>query len=122
MRQNIAYYLLLLYLTVMLKPLMPVVGDLASHFFARAYHEATVHAKYGAHHTDKEIANAGAENDAAKHQNNTKAEDPVPLYLFCDETSLNISINQANRVYPDVENTKLPRLLILAPAPPPKFI
>ena len=57
MKFAIAYYLLLIYATVILKPLIPVVEDVLIHCFAEAYHVATVHAKYGNNHLEKELAN-----------------------------------------------------------------
>jgi hypothetical protein len=44
MKFAIAYYLLLIYSTVILKPLIPVAEDALFHCFAEAYHIASVHA------------------------------------------------------------------------------
>lgn len=121
MRQNIAYYLLLLYTTVMLKPLMPFVGDITSHFFAQAYHEATVHAKYGANHVDKEIADTGRENDTNKHQGTTRTEEPVPFHLSEKECQFAFSCNPASKSFDDFKGFYLPSILLSVQAPPPKL-
>jgi len=76
MKFPIAYYLLLLYLTVMLRPLLPVMGDAWGHTFNETIHIATVHAKYGANHVQSVLA-----DNAAQHANNDKnqpAGKPVP--------------------------------------------
>lgn len=69
MKFALAYYLLLLYAMVILKPLIPVVEDSIEHCFAEAYHIATVHAKYGSNHLEKEIANTNDSNDNSNNKN-----------------------------------------------------
>lgn len=121
MRQNIVYYLLLLYLTVMLKPLMPFVGDITSHFFAEAYHETTVHAKYGVNHVDKEIADTGRENDTNKHQGTTRTEEPVPFHLLGKECHFTFSVNPNPKPFNIFKGVWLPSILLSVQAPPPKL-
>ena len=81
MRVPIAYYLLLLYVTVMFKPLVPIVSDAISHTFSEAIHIATVHAIYGSNHLEKELSNTTSDNTNSKHQNSSSAEDPVPVHV-----------------------------------------
>lgn len=80
MRFTAAYYLFLLYLTIMLKPLLPVVNDSIAHFFAEAKHIAVVHAKYGVHHASVEMA-SNAADDNSKKQSGTKAEEAFPVHV-----------------------------------------
>src|SRR6476619_1477623 len=72
-----AYYLLLIYATVMLKPLIPVAEDALFHCFAEAYHVATVHVLEGKDHVEKEMAASGAEDATPKNQQSYKAEQPI---------------------------------------------
>ena len=52
MRYLAAYFLMLFYMVIMLKPLIPVICDAWSHIFAEAEHIATIHAKYGSNHLE----------------------------------------------------------------------
>ena len=72
-----AYYLLLIYTTVILKPLIPVAEDALFHCFAEAYHVATVHAVEGKDHVEKEMAASGADEASPKKQQADKAEQPI---------------------------------------------
>ncbi|MEP6512575.1 MAG: hypothetical protein ABJA79_01805 [Parafilimonas sp.] len=65
---------MLLYLTVVFKPAIPIISDALSHTFADAIHIATVHAKYGNNHLEKELATEGFDNDNSKNQNTVKSE------------------------------------------------
>ncbi len=120
MKPTIAYYLLLLYTTVMLKPLLPLISDAASHFFAGAYHEATVHAKYGVHHVDAELANAGADSNAGKHQLVIPTNEPIPLHLFTNEEAVTLSAAIYKLLYPFHRHSNLPVRLMTVNDPPPK--
>jgi hypothetical protein len=77
MKFAIAYYLLLIYATVILKPLIPVAEDAIMHCFAEAYHIATVHAIEGKDHVEKEMAASGANDDSSKNQKADKAEQTI---------------------------------------------
>ena len=67
MKVPIAYYLLLLYVTVMFKPLIPIVSDAVSHTFAEAIHIATVHAIYGSNHLEKELSETSSETNTNRN-------------------------------------------------------
>ena len=77
MRFATAYYLLLIYTTVILKPLIPVAEDALFHCFAEAYHVATVHAVEGKDHVEKEMAAAGTDEASSKKQLADKAEQSI---------------------------------------------
>lgn len=66
MKFTLAYYILLLYSTVILNPVIPIVSDALSHSFAKAYHIEMVHAKYGANHLQQELTNTTNENGQHK--------------------------------------------------------
>jgi hypothetical protein len=87
MRFSLAYYLLLLYTTAIFKPLVPIISDAWGHAFAEAEHIATVHAKYGANHLEKQLL-AGEKDTNGKSQDNTKNADPVPVH-FAEEQQNN---------------------------------
>ena len=121
MRFPIAYYLMILYLTVMFKPLIPVISDAFSHAFADAIHEATVHAKYGANHVEKEMADDSDANDASKTQNTAKAQDPIPVHVSEEVTAYDFALNEADKHYPSLLLYNLQAIFISKDAPPPKF-
>ncbi len=83
MKFTLAYYLILLYSTVILNPVIPIVSDALSHTFAEAYHIAMVHAKYGANHLQMELTNTTNENSQNKknldEQSQTATHLPVLL-------------------------------------------
>lgn len=79
MRRPSAYYLLLLYCTVLMRCAIPVACDGLSHIFNEEDHIATVHAMYGSDHLEKEIASE--EKDSNKNQTSVKNEDQVAVHL-----------------------------------------
>lgn len=82
MRFPIAYYLLLIYLTMMARPFLPLLSDVWSHTFSETIHIAKVHARYGANHLEKELAAAEKENNnASKNTAGVKTTEPVPVHL-----------------------------------------
>lgn len=120
MRFTTAYYLVLLYVTVMFKPLIPLIGDAWSHIFNEAEHVGTVHAIYGKNHLDNSLAKEGAENDRKNH-NTVKSEEPTPVHVSADECSYDFSVTAACKIFYHYFNNNLPRVLISKIAPPPKF-
>lgn len=121
MKFTIAYYLMLLYVIVIFKPLIPYISDAASHFFDDAIHVATVHAIYGDNHVEIELAATGSDNDASKTQNTTKAQDPIPVHVSEEASDYDFSLNEADKHYPSVFLYNLQRIFISKDAPPPKF-
>ncbi|HEX8462493.1 MAG TPA: hypothetical protein VF623_13730, partial [Segetibacter sp.] len=81
MKFSISYYLLLLYLTVLFKPLMPVVCDVWSHEFNGLEHIFNVHAKYGTNHVEKELAESSANDNSNKSQKILKSQDTVAFHI-----------------------------------------
>ncbi len=121
MRIPIAYYLMLLYVTVMLKPLIPIVSDALSHTFSEAIHIATVHAIYGSNHLEKELSDTSPDNASNKHQSNANTEDQVQAHLCADECLYSFSGNRANNHSFFLKRSKLKAGFILKYSPPPKF-
>jgi hypothetical protein len=67
----------------MLRPLIPLVKDAWDHAFSETIHIATVHAKYGANHLEKELAAGETGNRAdGKTQNTTRAQQLAEPHFF----------------------------------------
>lgn len=118
MRFSIAYYLLLLYTVVMLKPLVPLVCDAWNHAFAEARHIASVHAKYGEHHLEKQLA--AAEDGSTKNEASTKTFDTAPAHYPESQDETYVTNKPAKRQH----SFFLQRSLISLPSniviPPPE--
>lgn len=121
MKQNIAYYLLLLYLTVLFRPLAPVIGDSAAHFFAAAYHEAMVHARFGAHHVDKEVADGAAENSNTKQLAPARTDEPGLSYHNFLATAHPVSNGADISSYNAFPQPSLLGIICLVQSPPPRL-
>ncbi len=121
MRQTAAYYLFLVYLTVIFRAILPVVGDSVSHFFEEEEHLATVHAKYGNNHLHKEIAEASAEDNSNKNQNTVKSEELISAHLSEFECAYCSYPKLSNREYSSQMFFYLPDIFLSKLIPPPKF-
>ncbi len=114
-----AYYLLLIYATVILKPMIPVAEDVLVHCFAEAYHVATVHATQGSNHVEKDMA-ADANDDSSKNQKADKAEQTI------HETAIDYIFNFLNPhpviYYHSIINDSLSNIFIAFVKPPPRIL
>jgi len=119
MRFTTAYYLLLLYSLVMFRPLMPLVSDLLSHVFAEAIHIATVHAKYGSHHLEKEIEKATGDN--SKNHNAVLSQENLTVHISSKEYCYCFYPCRQNKNYPVLKIHDIEDIFIHKQAPPPKF-
>jgi hypothetical protein len=122
MKVPIAYYLVLLYVTVMFKPLIPVISDVLSHTFSEAIHIATVHAIYGSNHLEKELSNASPDNANNKHQNSTNGEDPVPVHVSAQEDVYGFYCTGPGKDYCSLKLYDLKAGFILKNYPPPQIL
>ncbi len=105
----------------MIKPLLPIASDWWQHEFNEVEHLSCVHAVYGSHHLQLEIADTGSENDNNKNQNILKSEDQVPFHVSVDEYK-----NEYNSILLSKQSAllnflKLPSVFIARKIPPPKF-
>lgn len=121
MKSPTAYYLLLLYITVMLKPLLPIVNDWWSHEFNEVEHISLVHAKYGSHHLQKEVADTSSDSENNKSQNISKSEDQFPFHISPQIHNYVFKIASSNNNYLSTNAGKLPFVVISNQGPPPKF-
>lgn len=81
MKSPAAYYLLLLYCTLMVRCAAPVALDALSHLFNEEAHIATVHAVYGSHHLQTEVAGAVSDTGSGKHTN-AQQDEPTVVHTF----------------------------------------
>lgn len=121
MKSPAAYYLLLLYMAVMLKPLLPVVSDFWSHEFNGLEHISLVHAKYGNQHLQKELADSSAGNESNKNQNTVKFEDQVSFHIAQQVVKYNFLLKINDLPYPKFSHEKLLFVPLTIQGPPPKF-
>lgn len=121
MRNTTAYYLLLLYLTVMLRPIIPVIGDAWSHTFNKAEHLSTVHAHWGKDHLAVEVADKASENDNSKSQRTIKLEDQFTSHICTPVYKFICSLKEENLPYASLQACQITAVFISVQAPPPKF-
>ena len=121
MRVPIAYYLMLLYVTVMFKPLLPLINDALSHTFAEAIHIATVHAVYGSNHLEKDLSNTASENSNNKHQAGTNTEDQLSLHVSSSECLYNFYIAGTGNTFSILKLFRLKTCFISKHSPPPRL-
>ena len=97
MKFSTAYYFLLLYVTIICKPLIPYISDAASHFFDDAIHVATVHTIYGDNHVEIELAATGSADENNKNQSTLKVQEPVSVHISVEPILLyNFSIQKVS--------------------------
>ncbi|MEP6596589.1 MAG: hypothetical protein ABJA71_11620 [Ginsengibacter sp.] len=120
MRSPAAYYMMLLYVTVMIKPLIPIMQDAWSHEFNEIEHLSCVHAKYGNNHLQKELGTE-SDNDEGKNQNSLRSEDQVPFHVLTTGYNDNFKINKSLLPYHRFKLDKLPCVYVSLKDQPPKF-
>ncbi|MEO6001453.1 MAG: hypothetical protein ABIN89_31665 [Chitinophagaceae bacterium] len=118
MRFPLAYYLMLLYVTVMLKPLIPVISDAYSHTFGEAIHLVSVHAKYGSNHLEQSLAKTGAEN--SKDQKNLNPGENFPFHIKTPECRFDFFQHRIHNNYTLIRFRKPSAIFLAKLVPPPK--
>jgi len=121
MRAPIAYYMILLYFTVMFKPLLPIVRDLISHTFAEAIHVATVHAMYGNNHLQKELAQTDDSNSNNKHQGPNNDLDVAQVHISAAEFIFQLFASTTGIHFQTSGLSRLENRFLVQDAPPPKL-
>ncbi len=121
LKSHTAYYLMLLYITIMLKPLIPLIADVWEHDFNEIEHLLLVHGDYGNHHLQKEIADSTSNDDHHKNTDILRSEDKVQLHVLVDSFNpdFNTSITETN--FALLRSCILPSVVISQEGPPPKF-
>ena len=118
MRVPIAYYLVLLYATVMFKPLIPIVNDTLSHIFSEAIHIATVHAIYGSNHLEKELSKE--EKDSNKNQSTINSAETSFAHIIAGEVEYKFIQCMPLNNYPASKPSTLNIITLSQAGPPPK--
>lgn len=88
MKKGITYLFLVVYTTVMLKPLVPYVSDFVAHVCWQYEHISTVHYEHGKYHTHYESLAAAAKQDPLQKSSLAKNTDTVPEHISFDEPPL----------------------------------
>ena len=122
MKSDIAYYLLILYATVMFKPLIPIITDAWEHEFNEVQHLSLVHEKYGSHHVEKELAGNSHDDDHGQNPNTLKSEDQVPFHLGVGEYNSPASSTTFEKQFMLIKHSIFVSVSISQKGPPPKFI
>ena len=120
MKFTIAYYLLLIYATVILNPIIPLAEDSVMHCFAEAYHVATVHAKYGNNHLEKQEAGTSDESNS-NTKNILKEDNNASVHIPVIEPAFNSHIRNVESLHFIQPNTSLRKVFLSILMPPPKF-
>ncbi len=122
MKFALAYYLLLLYSTVILKPLIPIAEDSVEHCFAEAYHIATVHAKYGNNHLEKEVADTNDSNNNSNTKNTLKEDDASLIHIGILMAENICRKNISNKIsYILTPTSSIQKITLSKIFPPPKI-
>ena len=120
MRYPGAYYLLLLYATLVLQPLLVIAQDFLSHTFADAVHIATVHAKYGNNHVEIELEQTNSDNNSAKNHNSEKSEEQTPVHVFPQLFHHSFNLDLITNQFEPLKSNKLSSAFLSQQTPPPK--
>lgn len=122
MKSPAAYYLLLLYVSVMFKPLIPILDDAWSHAFSGIEHISLVHAKYGSNHVQKNIADAEQSEKNHPSSSTLKNSEQVAYHLTLSNP---YNIRQHNvKIVHDFNTPPVTWLNVLVEitSPPPRFL
>ena len=108
---------MLLYVTVVVHPLVPIICDAWCHSFSEINHLATVHAKYGTHHLEISLSKTGDKNED-KNLSKTSYSDSEHILIKSDKNSS--THKDCTHYLPLVRPKTLPIFLGIT-TPPPKF-
>ncbi len=81
MKSPAAYYLFLLYMFALCKPVMPLVQDVIAHTFFEHQHLESVHKDGGKNHVNKEVGKL-AGDESSSNSNSLKSYDDVAPHLI----------------------------------------
>jgi hypothetical protein len=85
MKKGITYFFLIVYATVMLKPLVPYISDFVAHVFWSYEHISTVHFEHGKYHTHYESLEAAKKENPEKNGGASKSITSVPEHIISEE-------------------------------------
>lgn len=102
----------------MIKPVIPIVEDLFSHFFDEAEHIATIHAKYGANHLQKELT--ASKNSEDKSKSSLNDEDQVFVHICPTEINCLHPLD-ATDVFYVIFNQRIESVFLFKRIQPPRL-
>ncbi len=117
MSKAFAYYCLLLYLSAIFKPVVPIVKDMLAHSFWKMEHMETIHHHHGDNHAHLEIEKSSDQNKGTPTA--TKWEEPVSVHLSLQKTIVFYNHLLAKKNY-RIYNSDLSASIIQMITPPPK--
>ena len=88
MKRFITYLLLYAYAIMLMKPVVPIIGDLVAHTFYELEHLQVVHQHNGVYHVDEEIQDENKDSDSSGKTIVTNTADASPHELITFSFSL----------------------------------
>ena len=82
MKTTVAYYLLLIYITAVCKPVLPLVNDLLAHTFWKTEHIITVHRENGKDHLHHELKKVSDQNNEDANSPAPKSAESVSVHIL----------------------------------------
>lgn len=121
MRTITAYYLLLLYLLALCKPIVPIVQDGLAHIFWQAEHIATVHQHQGSHHAEAETAASTGNDENKKLPASAKISEPVSVHIIA-QSSCPLYPPLPEKIQFATPAAALASVTLTKHYPPPRFV
>lgn len=90
------------------------------HEFNEIEHISVIHAKYGSHHLQKEVADTNTDS-SQKNENTLKSEDQISLHTIIYNYRYNYNKAVAEKQFNFFKNKKISEVSISKQGPPPKF-
>ncbi len=119
MRKTIAYYLLLIYISAIISPAMPLLTDVVAHNFNQAVHISTVHMVYGKNHVDNEIAEEASKSKKSNNESNLKSLETIAVHLLQNGIQISFENISYKSISPRFLVNKLPFWFPVQTVPPP---
>ena len=82
MKTIVAHYLLLIYITAVCKPVLPLVNDLLAHTFWKTEHIITVHHENGKDHVHHELKKISDQNNEDANSPAPKSSESVSVHIL----------------------------------------
>jgi hypothetical protein len=82
MKSTVAHYLLLIYITAMCKPVLPLVNDILAHTFWKTQHIITVHHENGKDHLHYELKKISDQNNEDADSSAPKSAESVSVHIL----------------------------------------
>jgi hypothetical protein len=114
-----ARFLLLLYGFAAFGQIIPIISDAVSHSFALAIHIATVHARYGTNHLDKEMA--GVISHDTKNQHSAKHIESFEVHFLSERHHDALQVKKDTGNFAPLLTPFIKQVVIFKLSPPPRF-